>query len=288
MIHDRKLMLLLGGLLLLVLFESGQQYYYITTFDLSGSAPTSYWDLLMSHSFRWVIWLVLSAPFWYWLSQKAPTDINWKTIGIHSIVVLVMLSFNFLSISLLQIFRFDSALTLADLSELYTFFGYQKGPIYLLAYLLTYFYIYYERRTQAYELLVQDHNDLKHLLELDKVDSSTTEISVLTAKIGDSKHLIPIEKIMFIAADDYCVNIHTDAGRKFVLRASLKQLEQDLPESFIRVHRSYMVNFKFISELRLGDTRPHLLVNTGQSIPVARSRCAELNGLVSRGMKTAV
>ncbi|MEQ9298949.1 MAG: LytTR family DNA-binding domain-containing protein [Cyclobacteriaceae bacterium] len=287
MISDRKLLILLAGLLTLVFFESGQQYYYVVTFGLNND-PVSYWDILQGHAYRWGIWLLLSTPFWYWLSHKAPANRQWYTIIPHVATVFIMLNINFLFMSLLQVWRFGDAYTMSDLSELYVFYGYQKGPIYLLAYLLTYFYLFYERRTQAYELLVQDHQDLKHLLELDKADSSTNEISVLTAKIGDSKHLIPIEQIMFIAADDYCVNIHTEAGRKFVLRASLKQLERDLPEGFIRVHRSYMVNFKFMTELRLGDTRPHLLVNTGQSIPVARSRCAELNGLVNRPMRPAV
>ena len=113
-------------------------------------------------------------------------------------------------------------------------------------------------------------------------------MSVLTAKIGDSKQLIPIYDIVYIAADDYCVNIHTEAGRKFVLRASLKQLEKDLPAGFVRVHRSYMVNFKCILALRLGDSRPHLILTNGQELPVARSRCAALNGLVNRPVSTAV
>ena len=281
-------MLLVGGLLLLTLFESGQQYYYITTFDLSQGAPVSYWDLLLGHSYRWGIWMLVSLPFWYWLSQKAPTQINWKTISLHFFVLLLVLNVNFLAMSALQMFRFGSAYSYADLSELYVFYGYQKGPIYLLAYLLTYYYIFYQRRTQAYELLVQDHEDLQHLLELESPETPTGKMSVLTAKIGDSKQLIPIDDIVYIAADDYCVNIHTEAGRKFVLRASLKQLEKDLPAGFVRVHRSYMVNFKCILALRLGDSRPHLILTNGQELPVARSRCAALNGLVNRPVSTAV
>lgn len=299
MIPDRKLLILLVGLLTLVFFESGQQYYYVVTFGLSND-PVSYWDLLQGHAYRWVIWLMLSMPFWYWLSHKAPANRQWHTIVLHVVVVFFMLNLNFLFMSLLQVWRFGDAYTIADLPELYVFYGYQKGPIYLLAYLLTYFYLFYERRTHAYELLVQDHQDLQDLVDLGRASappSGTAEgtsaetspnVSVLTAKIGDSRHLIPIEEISYIVADDYCVNIHTNTDRKYVLRASLKQLEKDLPSEFIRVHRSYMVNFKSISELRLGDKRPHMLLQKGQLIPVARSRCAQLNGLVNRPMRPAV
>ncbi|GEM_PF-3851217 len=281
MLQDRKLILLVTGLVLLVFFESGQQYYYIVTFDLSNAA-VDYWGILLGHAYRWVIWLILSAPFWYWLSQKAPKQPNLIAITAHLSVLLVMLNLNFLAMSMLQMWRFSDSFSFANLSELYTFYGFQKGPIYLIAYLLTYFYFFYERKTSEYDLLVKDHHDLQQLLELDSQRSTPTGMSVLTAKIGDSKHLIPVDQIKYIEADDYCVNIYTAAEKKFVLRASLKHLGQDLPESFLRVHRSYLVNFNYVTSLKLGDQRPHLLTTAGDAIPVAKSRYAQLNRSLSR------
>ncbi|MFK8165085.1 MAG: LytTR family transcriptional regulator DNA-binding domain-containing protein [Lewinella sp.] len=42
--------------------------------------------------------------------------------------------------------------------------------------------------------------------------------------------------------DDYCVNIHLADGRKYVMRKSLKALQEKLPGHFMRVHRKYIMN----------------------------------------------
>lgn len=74
----------------------------------------------------------------------------------------------------------------------------------------------------------------------------------------------------FEAADNY-VRLHTGGGRHLV-RESLKQLETDLdPARFIRIHRSAIVNFAAIKELRTlpsGDCSVQL--RSGATITLSR------------------
>jgi two-component system, LytTR family, response regulator len=64
--------------------------------------------------------------------------------------------------------------------------------------------------------------------------------------------LIPIETIGWIrAADDY-VELHA-GGRRYLLHATLNKLEAKLdPKSFLRVHRSVIVNLTAIKEITPG------------------------------------
>ena len=72
----------------------------------------------------------------------------------------------------------------------------------------------------------------------------------LPIKQGDRILLIEHEKIAFIKADQKYSIVHTQKGQQHLCDHSLVKLEQQLPPSFIRVHRSYIVNRQHITELR--------------------------------------
>lgn len=71
--------------------------------------------------------------------------------------------------------------------------------------------------------------------------------------------------ILFIRSDGVYIEIVTQK-EKLVQRKLLKDIEQELPDSFIRVHRSYIVNSDYI------ETRsPAAVIVAGHEIPVSRS-----------------
>ena len=78
---------------------------------------------------------------------------------------------------------------------------------------------------------------------------------------------IKYEEIVFIETmDDYLV-IHTDAGSKHIIHSTLSKMDKKLiGKTFLKVHRSYIINLKKIASIE--DT--HVLV--GQKvIPVSRA-----------------
>lgn len=71
-------------------------------------------------------------------------------------------------------------------------------------------------------------------------------------------------------AGDY-VEIHTEAGRPLLHSGSLAALEDSLPATFLRVHRSFIVNTAFVRSLARDPSGTGVLtLNSGAQIPVSR------------------
>lgn len=71
--------------------------------------------------------------------------------------------------------------------------------------------------------------------------------------------------ILFIKSDGVYVELHTQKGM-LVQRKLLKEIEEELPDTFVRVHRSYLVNKLYVQS----KTSSHVVVH-GEQIPVSRS-----------------
>lgn len=68
-------------------------------------------------------------------------------------------------------------------------------------------------------------------------------------RTGNKVHFVPTTDIIYITASSYYAEIHTE-HKKYVLRASLTKLIQKLEiNTFIRIHRSTIINIGFMSEL---------------------------------------
>lgn len=79
---------------------------------------------------------------------------------------------------------------------------------------------------------------------------------------------VKIEEILYLEAnDDYCL-IHT-ADSNFIATQRLSQMEKMLENySFMRIHRSYLVNLKGITSI---DTSDSVVFLKGKQIPYSRS-----------------
>lgn len=78
------------------------------------------------------------------------------------------------------------------------------------------------------------------------------ELKTLTVKIGDKILLIKLSDIVYIEAEDKYVFLHTTDGRKHLTDFTITALEEKLPEAFIRIHRSTIINAEHIKEIRKG------------------------------------
>lgn len=116
--------------------------------------------------------------------------------------------------------------------------------------------------------------------EKSKSSPSETELMVLNDAffLKDKHALIKIyfNEILYAEAmDNYCI-IYTEKG-KHVLSQTLKLVEQKLkPNGFIRVHRSYLVNLKHVTQIQ----PKSVFINTHE-IPLSESCKAELMERIS-------
>jgi two-component system, LytTR family, response regulator len=94
----------------------------------------------------------------------------------------------------------------------------------------------------------------------------------LTVKLGERILLIKINDIIHIEAEDKYVFLHTNDGKKHLTDYTLAILEEKLPEDFIRVHRSHIINTDYIKEIRKGFNGALVfLLNNGVKVTSSRS-----------------
>ena len=94
-------------------------------------------------------------------------------------------------------------------------------------------------------------------VELDEIQfmNQNTKLDRLVSKIGNRIKLFPLEEIFFIKAEDKQCYFYTEDST-YLTDYSLNQLESLLPDFFIRVHRSTIVNMNLIKQLeKIGDSK---------------------------------
>jgi two-component system LytT family response regulator len=72
----------------------------------------------------------------------------------------------------------------------------------------------------------------------------------LPVKIGERILLVDYEEITHFKAEDKYTRVFTKNGKKYLGDWSLSKLEKELPNEFLRVHRSFIVNKTAIVEIR--------------------------------------
>ncbi|WP_179860873.1 LytTR family DNA-binding domain-containing protein [Bhargavaea cecembensis] len=103
-------------------------------------------------------------------------------------------------------------------------------------------------------------------------------VRFLTGRQDDEWVPVPVGKITHIESADKKTWFYLD-GEAYSTTQTLKQLETVLPESFHRIHRSYLVNTDAIVRIRK-DFTGNLLVETtdGEELPVSQTYASALRG----------
>ena len=98
---------------------------------------------------------------------------------------------------------------------------------------------------------------LRELANDPELDSRRNHVC---ARLHDELRLIPIADIRFFAADQKYVCVH-HANGKDLIDDSLKSLEEEFADRFVRIHRSALVAVDKIEKLeRLDDGRTHVVL----------------------------
>lgn len=97
---------------------------------------------------------------------------------------------------------------------------------------------------------------------------------------GDAIHLMPLRDIFYIRRAGKNTMIHlADESRK--IKKSLLDLEKGLPDSFCRIHRSHIINLKFLKriEIRSGGCYSAILLNQ-RELSIGRTHYLHLKELL--------
>jgi DNA-binding LytR/AlgR family response regulator len=96
-------------------------------------------------------------------------------------------------------------------------------------------------------------------------------LRLLTGKLDEEWYPVPVEKITHIESFQKKTFFYTEDGQ-FSITSTLKELDKRLPEIFLRIHRSYIVNTSSIQRISR-DFSSNLVVTLadGTELPVSQS-----------------
>ena len=101
--------------------------------------------------------------------------------------------------------------------------------------------------------------------------TQSTRISTFEIKEKGLIQRVPVSEIVFIQSSSEYVELRT-THKKYLQRSSLKVLEEQLPDPFHRIHRTYMVNKAHIRSWKyLSDGRFQFEMSDGERIASSRS-----------------
>jgi two-component system, LytTR family, response regulator len=108
--------------------------------------------------------------------------------------------------------------------------------------------------------------------------AATTRVLV---RDGSRVHVIPIEKIEYVQAQDDYVCFRSE-GKDYLKDQTLGQVEAQLdPSKFVRIHRSFILSLDRLARVELDDRENRVAVlTTGQRLPVSRAGYTRLTSLL--------
>lgn len=110
-----------------------------------------------------------------------------------------------------------------------------------------------ERLEKALKRLQQQDGTADALLPLERLMAQLhpkAELKTLTVKLGDRIILVKLTEILFIEAEDKYVFLQTANDKRHLTELTLAALESKLPDAFVRISRSVIVNTAHVAELR--------------------------------------
>ncbi|MEM8484102.1 MAG: LytTR family DNA-binding domain-containing protein [Bacteroidota bacterium] len=98
-----------------------------------------------------------------------------------------------------------------------------------------------------------------------------TVLETIPVNQGAAIHLVPVPTLGLLEAADKYAYLYTITGDKHLCDYSLSRLEQRLPDSFVRIHRSYIINTRQIARIKPFDKKRYLIEFTNHTIPAVKS-----------------
>lgn len=120
-----------------------------------------------------------------------------------------------------------------------------------------------------------DQQSINRLLE--HQEQQEDPIHRVVVKSRSKIHVIPVDKIIYLEAQDDYVMIYTPES-KHLKQKTMKFFESHLPvEDFVRIHRSYIVKISEISQMQLYEKESYIVIlKNGVKLPVSKTGLPKL------------
>ena len=131
------------------------------------------------------------------------------------------------------------------------------------------------KKLNSADLIPQNPKELAH-----SFISNEDILRRIIVKNNNKIMIIPVDQIKYLEAQDDYVKIVTAEGSA-LKQNTMKFFEEHLPDSFVRIHRSYLVNINFIKQIDLIAKDSHaVLLNDDSQLQVSKSGYIKLREII--------
>ena len=103
----------------------------------------------------------------------------------------------------------------------------------------------------------------------------------LTLTYEGGKSILDFDEILYLKGFDNITTIYLTKKRKLTVAKTLKHFESILKKDFFRIHKSFIVNLKFVSKT-VSKEAYFLELNEGTQLPVSRRNYKTLNDFLKK------
>jgi len=243
--------------LFIALLEFGQDYISAMLNDNAFIIAES-----LSYKLFWLLFIPLSLVLNYSFAKAERFFPGLSNIAFITFLVLFITSIHLILFSFI----------LYGISNLI-----QRDPVTLL-------YLIYEKLSTRLYIALSVYIVLSFLYSLVKHRRLEHEASLqvipktITVKNGKSSTIVDIADIQWIGSDGAYLDIHA-ADQKHVVLGSLKNIINNLPDNFKRIHKSTIVNIDRIKELKSrGNGDYDVIMDDDQVLRLSRNYTKPLKG----------
>ncbi|MEP4485522.1 MAG: LytTR family DNA-binding domain-containing protein [Halioglobus sp.] len=141
----------------------------------------------------------------------------------------------------------------------------------IIAAMIAYLFITQARSlSRGEQRLAEEQQSVSKLVfRLDQLKQQEKPTKVVISSAGEVSQ-IATDNIRYCKASGDYAELHLNEGGSQLFSGPLKALEDKLPSTFLRVHRSYIVNLDYVATLKSLSGAGTLILRNGEEIPVSR------------------
>ncbi|WP_185153438.1 LytTR family transcriptional regulator DNA-binding domain-containing protein [Fulvivirga lutimaris] len=137
-----------------------------------------------------------------------------------------------------------------------------------------FFYIYYDQ-AKYFKKYALEAQKITSQIKEHPIGAEEEQLLVLKNENGEVEYQIPASQLLFVKSDGNYLELiisETETVKKHLLRNRIKNVLEEMPNIFVRCHRSYIVNLEKVRSVD-GNARGYelTLANTEMKVPVSRN-----------------
>lgn len=152
-------------------------------------------------------------------------------------------------------------------------------------------YAYNAIKSGFFDYWILPHNEFdirKTILRLRKLYPKQNVPSTICLKSYNDYRYLDTNEILYLKSDNNATDFFMRDGNVVSAFKTLKSFEQQLPESFIRVHQSYIINSRYVSRINYGKSICTLRNEQRAELPFSKTYREKIDALKEMLSKTAI